>query len=118
MPSPDTIQSIAARRGEGLLLLARQLAPGFGVDPDAMSADEYGAVTIKQVGDDYVLVVPMIYNDRVVISDAPQYGYDHAWCFDKGAPAIVAALVWDPDTQDEPLGYKKKATAGRRKAPQ
>lgn len=70
--------------------------------------DEYGTITIKRVGDDVVQVMPMIYNDRIVIADAP-LSYRHGWCYDKGGAAILAALVWDPETEDAPAGYKKQA---------
>jgi|SoimicMinimDraft_6_1059734.scaffolds.fasta_scaffold94756_1 hypothetical protein len=65
-----------------------------------------------------VRVIPMIFNDRLVIADRGHtFGYDHGWCYDKGGAAVLAALVWDPETQDAPVGWKKQATPGSRVAP-
>ncbi|WP_328434529.1 hypothetical protein [Streptomyces sp. NBC_00425] len=45
-------------------------------------------------------------------------GYDHGWCYPRD-PELVAAAVaaWDPDTQDEPDGWHKRATWPVRRAP-
>jgi hypothetical protein len=83
---------------------------------DTLTVDEWGTITVKVVGDETVQVVPMIFNDRIVIGSNPGMGYEHGWCYDQGI-ALIAALVWDPATEDEPAGYKKRATPGRRRAP-
>jgi hypothetical protein len=79
--------------------------------------DDYGTVTIGEWGGYYIQIMPMIFNDRIVMTpiSAP-YVYDHGWCFAKGGAAILAALIWNPETEPEPLGYKKRATAGQRTA--
>lgn len=48
---------------------------------------------------------------------AAQFGYAWAWCFPRD-PAVVteAVAAWEPDTQDEPLLWHKRATE-RRLAP-
>lgn len=67
--------------------------------------------TISETATHLVEVVPMIFNDRVVLTPkAFLDGYDHGWCFDKGGAAFAAAVVWDPATEAEPAGYKKRAT--------
>lgn len=83
---------------------------------DEPEMDEYGTVTLGTWKGYLIQVMPMLFNDRLVMSPviAP-YTYDHGWCFDKGGAAYLAALVWDPETQGEPPGYKKCATGGKRK---
>lgn len=45
-------------------------------------------------------------------------GYDHAWCYPCDPEAVVqAAAEWDPETQDEPAGWHKRATWPARRAP-
>lgn len=64
-----------------------------------------------------VAVVPMIYNDRVVLCrrerDEWRTGYVAGWCYDKGGAAGLAALAWDPERDAEPAGYRKKAVDSR-----
>jgi len=65
-----------------------------------------------------VCLIPMIYNDRVTVGPKGDWtGYEHGWCYDAGPAALLAALVWDPETQDMPVGFKKQATPGQRRAP-
>jgi hypothetical protein len=50
---------------------------------------------------------------------AQTWGTPYAWCYERSdgpEPVREALRAWDPDTQDEPLGYKKRA-AGARVAP-
>ncbi|WP_199570584.1 hypothetical protein [Streptomyces murinus] len=44
--------------------------------------------------------------------------YDHGWCYPRD-PELVAGHVaaWDPETQDEPDGWHKRATWPARQAP-
>ncbi|MEU2487104.1 hypothetical protein ABZ593_21155 [Streptomyces sp. NPDC012617] len=46
------------------------------------------------------------------------WGYDHGWCYPRD-PQVVADSVaaWDPDTQDEPMGWHKRPTDPARRAP-
>ncbi|MFE4796177.1 hypothetical protein ACFRFL_13935 [Streptomyces sp. NPDC056708] len=47
-----------------------------------------------------------------------QWGYEHGWCYPRD-PELVAACVaaWEPDTQDEPVGWHKRPTSPTRRAP-
>ncbi len=76
--------------------------------------DAYGAVTVGEWKGYLIQIIPMLYNDRVVMSPkrSPQV-YDFGWCFDKGPAAYLAVAAWDPETQAEPAGYKKAVIAGR-----
>lgn len=79
--------------------------------------DEWGTLTIGEWGDYLIQIMPMIYNDRLIMTPRNSaVAYHHGWCYDKGGAAYLAALVWDPQTQGEPVGYKKRATAGIREA--
>ena len=45
-------------------------------------------------------------------------GYEHAWCFPRDPEAVeTAAADWNPETQDEPTGWHKRATHPPRLAP-
>src|SRR5690349_781846 len=60
-----------------------------------------------------VMILPMLYNDRVVIGfrDDRMFtrGYEAGWCYDKGPAAMLAAMAWEPDTKHTPVGFKKEA---------
>lgn len=44
--------------------------------------------------------------------------YDHGWCYPRDPAAVEAAYAtWDPETQDEPTGWHKRATRPARRAP-
>lgn len=78
---------------------------------------EYWGITVGTWGGYLVQVVPMIYNDRIVLTpeDCDDV-YDHGWCYDKGSAAMLAVMAWNPQLQAEPAGYKKRATPGVRQA--
>lgn len=82
------------------------------LDP-VLTADDNGLI-VYAIGEEVVWVLSMIYNDRIVIGPRESGFYEHGWCYDKGGSAVLAALAWDPRTQDEPEGYKKRATPGHR----
>lgn len=45
-------------------------------------------------------------------------GPDYAWCYPRDRAAVLAALEdYDPDTQDEPMGWHKRPGCAIRKAP-
>lgn len=95
---------------------AEQLVDTFG-GGEPLKVDDFGTITVKQVGDEVVQVIPMIFNDRIVIGTDPELGYEHGWCYDKGALALLVAMTWDPLVDAEPWGYKKRATPGMRRVP-
>lgn len=79
----------------------------------SLGADEQvGGSNVKIVGPWLVSVVPMIYNDRVVLTHLCQYPMGLSvggWCYDKGIAAPIAAGLWDPTKDPRPEGYKKEA---------
>lgn len=42
--------------------------------------------------------------------------YSFGWCYRNRRAILAAVAVWDPDVQDEPLGWRKRA-GGMRRAP-
>lgn len=79
------------------------------------STDGYGVMTVAEYGGWLVQVMPMIFNNRVVLTPAAApLGYDYGWCYPKGPAALVAVLAWDPETEAEPSGYIKAIRKGRR----
>lgn len=77
--------------------------------------EEIKAVVVKETEEWIVSVSPMIFNDRICLTHRDQYPYSWtaAWCYDKGGAAMLAALVWDPETDSAPSGYKKVAGDSR-----
>lgn len=76
---------------------------------------EIQSLVIKESNDWIISVTPMIYNDRLLFSTRRDYpiSWTAGWCYDKGGAAVLAATVWDPDTEREPVGYKKVAGDSR-----
>lgn len=73
------------------------------------------SMVVKKTEDWIVSVTPMLFNDRICLtshSDYP-YGYTAGWCYDKGPGVVLAAAIWDPETDREPAGYKKLACDSR-----
>lgn len=76
---------------------------------DEVRIDKYGTVTLGVWGGYLVQVMPMLFNDRLVLTPERQpLFHDYGWCYDKGPAAVLAARVWDPQTQGEPVGFKKR----------
>jgi hypothetical protein len=75
---------------------------------DTIEAIEYGW-RIKETATHFVDVCPMLFNDRICLTPKAAPGvYDYGWCYDKGGAAIYAAIAWNPDTEAEPAGFKKR----------
>ncbi|KQW13574.1 hypothetical protein [Streptomyces sp. Root369] len=50
--------------------------------------------------------------------DGPDYAYEHGWCYPRDLELVARAVAeWDPDTQDEPMGWHKRPTHPVRQAP-
>lgn len=59
------------------------------------------------------------YNARLVtVPHGDLTGWDYGWCYPQDTAAVLAALAdYDPDTQDEPMGWHKRPGCAVRKAP-
>lgn len=116
----------------GVADMARQVMTGWPL-PIAWSArldevrvlDDEALVRLGQWGGYWIDIRMMGFNERLVLT--PQMhptglwpgdnSYDHGWCYPRGGiGAITAALLWNPDTDAEPPGYVKRATARPRVA--
>jgi hypothetical protein len=83
------------------------------------TTDDYGTVTIGAWGGYLIQIMPMAFNDRLVMTpESSPMTYDHGWCFAKGGAAYLAALVWDPETAGEPVGFIKRIGLTKRLAGQ
>lgn len=75
------------------------------IDP---TTDLYGTVTVGRYGGWLVQIMPMLYNDRLVLTpEEMPFVYDFGWCYPKGGAAHLAARAWDPDAEGEPVGFIK-----------
>lgn len=65
------------------------------------------------------IAVRMLFNHRLVgVLDGETYGgAAYGWCYRNLAALITSAAVFNPDTQDEPIGWHKRAGAAVRRAP-
>jgi hypothetical protein len=70
--------------------------------------DGYGTITLGSWGGWLIQTMPMIFNDRLVLTpDNDPTGFDYGWCYPKGGGVVLAAWVWDPGTRGEPAGFVK-----------
>lgn len=92
-----------------LTALKAFLPAGIGIEPRI--DDQMQSLVIKETDQWIISVTPMLFGDRILMThrDDYPYGYTAGWCYDKGGAAVLAALVWDPDTDHSPVGYKKVA---------
>lgn len=73
-------------------------------------------LVIGQSSDCRWIITQMTFNWRLIgvpveyAESNPEYG----WCFASPAALMLAANAWDPETQDEPLGWHKRAGIPRR----
>lgn len=83
--------------------------PTVGFDGDV------GGVIVNVTEHWVVAVVPMIFNDRITLSTREEWriGWTAGYCYDKGGAAALAALAWDPETEEHPVGWKKIAGDAR-----
>ena len=66
------------------------------------------------------LCLPMIFNHRLigVVNDYDAFGATWGWCFASREQALESFRAWDPETEDEPLGWHKRVTGPVRQAPE
>lgn len=76
---------------------------------DRVSINDDGtALRIGETETHIIEVIPMLYNDRIIW--APKRNplfVDRFWCYERGAAAVLAALVWDGAADTEPVGWIK-----------
>jgi len=69
----------------------------------------WGGLEAAADGECRYIIVRMFFDHRlVVVKDGSPIAL-HDWCFKDMAHAIAAAVAWDPETQDEPFLWHKRA---------
>lgn len=81
---------------------------------DKVVVDEYMTVTIGEWGGYLIQILSMGFNNRIVLAPKGTLVFDYGWCYDRGPTALMAALIWNPETEAEPVGFKKVAGAAGR----
>lgn len=102
-----------AARHLDTLIKASTVEPVIRFHP-TVSFDGYGVMTVGDWGGYLIQIMPMAYNDRLVMTPASLPSvYDFGWCFPKGPAPVLAALVWNPETEGEPKGFIKRIGSPR-----
>lgn len=85
-------------------------------EPEPRWDDKIQSLVVSETESWIVSVTPMIFNDRVLLTSKDEYPHTWTagWCYDKGGAALLAAQAWDPETENEPVGFKKLAGDTRR----
>jgi hypothetical protein len=76
---------------------------------------EQGYVAVRQVGDDWLGVLPMTFGKGRLCSGLSFGGHEDLWCFESLQEALVAMYRWDPETEEEPTGWFRHPLTGRRR---
>lgn len=81
-------------------------------------ANNRDGFTVAEDGEYFYDVIKMLFNQRLVMTPKEyMLGWDYGWCYDDALTVLACLHVWDPQTQSEPLGWKKRATHVVRTAP-
>jgi hypothetical protein len=81
------------------------------VPRDQRTVNEHGHVTIGHYGGWRVQIWVMLVNERLCLMPPDDLVVpDYAWCYPKGGVAHLSALLWEPETEPEPMGFVKQAT--------
>ncbi|MEW2250414.1 hypothetical protein AB0907_24105 [Streptomyces sp. NPDC006975] len=76
-----------------------------------------GLVVAREAGCRWI-AVRMLFNHRLIcVPDDGDSNAAYGWCYRSLAALITSAAVFEPDTQDEPLGWHKRAGGDIRRAP-
>jgi hypothetical protein len=65
------------------------------------------------------ILLSTFYNLRLItVPHGEHHSWDYGWCYPQDTAAVLAALAdYDPDTQDEPMGWHKRPGVAVRRAP-
>lgn len=88
---------------------------GLAVPEEGEFNEVIGGHVVRVTENWVVAVVPMIFNDRIILCRLQDWSTEWVagFCYDKGGAAALAALVWNPETEQYPVGFKKLAVDGR-----
>ena len=86
--------------------------------PEPGTYHELGFYVVKVTENWIVGIMPMIYNERIILMDHDTWknSIRAGWCYPKFGdrmPAIVAAGMWNPEEQERPEGFIKEAFDAR-----
>lgn len=89
--------------------MSEALVPEFEWD------NKLGAWVVKRTEHWIVSVTPMLFNDRVCLTSHLEYPrtWTAGWCYDQNGSAFLAALAFDPESERQPVGFKKLAADHR-----
>lgn len=87
--------------------------------PAAVWDDGWAGLVLAEDGTHRWILLEFGYNLRLItVPHGEKNGWDYGWCYPRDTAAVRAALEgYDPDTQDEPMGWHKRPGADVRKAP-
>ncbi|MFE4863267.1 hypothetical protein [Streptomyces sp. NPDC056670] len=78
---------------------------------DELVRNDREGFTIAEDDEYFYDALPYAFNWRLVMTPkADPRVWDYGWCYDGSASLILAMRVWNPETQNEPLGWKKRPT--------
>jgi|SRR5579863_2807663 len=60
-------------------------------------------------------VTKMMYTARLNIGLPGEQYYDDGWCYETVPAAVAAMNAWDPEKDEEPTGWHRHPTSGRRR---
>lgn len=74
--------------------------------------------TLTQWGMWLIELVPMLSNHRLVMTPVNSLDFwDYGWCYSGPALAVISLGAWNPQVDDEPAGWHKRAGYSIRRAP-
>lgn len=85
---------------------------------DQPVANDRESMTIAEDDKYFYDAVPMVFNWRLVMTPKDNtWMWEFGWCYDTPTALATSMLLWTPETQNEPLGWKKRPTGDVRTAP-
>lgn len=88
----------------------------FAQDPPFWVEREYDREYVAQETERFVVaVLVMGFNDRIAVTPKEHYGtgWSAGFCYDKGGEAFIRAMLWNPEEDQRPQGFKKIAFDAR-----
>lgn len=81
--------------------------------------DDWAGLVLGEDATHRWMLLEFGFNLRLItVPHGERNGWDYGWCYPRDTAAVLAALEgYDPDTQNEPMGWHKRPGAAVRKAP-
>lgn len=84
-------------------------------DNDEELAKEWGVLYVRRLPDKRFLYVAPLTFGRAKICLGDEITVYNAWCYDEPWQALAQVRTWNPDEQDEPVGWMRHPFSGRRR---